>query len=92
MRLEDLTTGTSLRGILPDAAVSVVNVQWHGSDACTLVYRTPEGRVADEILYRHDRRTCGRHSDGAPHKSAVGKREVANPVQHSHKPLEGATN
>jgi hypothetical protein len=29
-------------------------VQWHGSDAVTLVYRSLAGRVADEILYRHD--------------------------------------
>jgi superfamily II DNA or RNA helicase len=31
-----------------------VSVQWHGSDALTLIYRTPAGRVAEEILYRHD--------------------------------------
>lgn len=54
MRLEELTPGAMVRGILPDAAVSVVSVQWHGSDALTLVYRSPAGRVADEILYRHD--------------------------------------
>jgi superfamily II DNA or RNA helicase len=54
MNLEGLTPGASVRGILPDAAVTVVNVQWHGSDALTLVYRDPAGKVADEILYRHD--------------------------------------
>ena len=54
MKLEDLTPGASVRGILPDAAVSVVSVQWHGSDALTLVYRDPAGKVADEILYRDD--------------------------------------
>uniref|UniRef100_A0A832I406 DUF3883 domain-containing protein n=1 Tax=Eiseniibacteriota bacterium TaxID=2212470 RepID=A0A832I406_UNCEI len=54
MRLESLTPGASVRGILPDAAVTVVNVQWHGSVALTLVYRDPAGKVADEILYRHD--------------------------------------
>ena len=54
MKLEDLTPGASVRGILPDAAASVVSVQWHGSDALTLVYRDPAGKVADEILYRHD--------------------------------------
>lgn len=43
-----------MRGILPDAQVAVVSVEWHGSDALTLVYRGPDGRVADEILYRHD--------------------------------------
>ena len=54
MTLEDLRPDASVRGVLPDAAVKVVSVQWHGSDALTLVYRGPAGRVADEILYRHD--------------------------------------
>jgi superfamily II DNA or RNA helicase len=54
MRLEELTPNTAVRGILPDAVVSVVSVQWHGSDALTLVYRGPSGKVADEILFRHD--------------------------------------
>jgi SNF2 family DNA or RNA helicase len=54
MKLEDLTPDASVRGVLPDAAVTVVKVEWHGSDALTLVYRSPNGRVADEILYRHD--------------------------------------
>lgn len=54
MTLEELQPNASVRGILPDAAVTIVNVEWHGSDALTLVYRGPNGRVADEILYRHD--------------------------------------
>ncbi len=54
MNLEDLRPDAAVRGILPDAVVSVVSVEWHGSDALTLVYRGPNGRVADEILYRHD--------------------------------------
>jgi len=51
---EAMRAQEALRGILPDAAVTVVSVEWHGSDALTLVYRGPNGRVADEILYRHD--------------------------------------
>ena len=54
MRLEDLQPDATVRGILPYALVTVVSVAWHGSDALTLVYRGPTGRVADEILYRHD--------------------------------------
>jgi len=52
--LEQLTPGTSVRGIIPDASVSVVNAQWHGTNAITLVYREATGRVADTVLYRHD--------------------------------------
>ncbi|MCG3203344.1 MAG: RNA polymerase-associated protein RapA [Gammaproteobacteria bacterium] len=54
MKLEDLQADATVRGIIPDALVTVVNVAWHGSDALTLVYRAANGRVADEILYRHD--------------------------------------
>ena len=50
MTLEDLRPDASVRGVLPDAAVTVVSVQWHELDALTLVYRGPGGRVADEIL------------------------------------------
>ncbi|MBA4377189.1 MAG: RNA helicase, partial [Gemmatimonas sp.] len=54
MKLEDLRPDATIRGLLPDAAVTVVSVQWHGSSALTLVYRRPDGHLADEILYRHD--------------------------------------
>jgi SNF2 family DNA or RNA helicase len=54
MKLEDLQPNAAVRGLLPDSTVTVVSVQWHGSDALTLIYRTPAGRVAEEILYRHD--------------------------------------
>ncbi|MCL4799149.1 MAG: DUF3883 domain-containing protein [Burkholderiales bacterium] len=54
MKLEDLRPDAAVRGLAPDGAVAVVSVQWHGSDALTLIYRAPNGRVAEEILYRHD--------------------------------------
>lgn len=53
-RLEDLKPNTSARGILPNGLVTVVSIQWHGSAAIELTYKTPEGKVANELLYRHD--------------------------------------
>lgn len=53
-RLEDLTRGASVKGILPDCLVTVVSVQWFGSEALELTYKTPDGKVANELLYRHD--------------------------------------
>jgi hypothetical protein len=35
-RLEDVQPNASLRGVLPDALVTVVSVQWHGSEALEL--------------------------------------------------------
>ena len=53
-QLEQLQPNAALRGILPDALVTVVSVQWFGSEALELTYKTPTGRVANELLYRHD--------------------------------------
>ncbi|HNT54209.1 MAG TPA: helicase-related protein, partial [Anaerolineaceae bacterium] len=54
MRLEDLKPNGAVRGILPDSLVSVVSVQWFGSEALELTYKTPTGKVANELLYRAD--------------------------------------
>jgi SNF2 family DNA or RNA helicase len=54
IRLEDLQPNAAVRGLLPDCLVTVVNVQWFGSAALELTYKTPAGRVANELLYRHD--------------------------------------
>jgi superfamily II DNA or RNA helicase len=53
-RLEDLTPGTRVRGVLPDSAVSVVQAAWHGTAAITLTYRDDSGRLGDQLLYRED--------------------------------------
>ena len=44
-QLEQLTRGTVVKGILPDALVTVVDVQWHGDVAITLTYRDGAGRL-----------------------------------------------
>ncbi len=54
IRLEDLQPNAYVRGILPDGLVSVVSVQWFGSEALELTYKTSAGKVANELLYRHD--------------------------------------
>jgi superfamily II DNA or RNA helicase len=53
-KLEALQPNSAIRGILPDCLVTVVNVQWFGSAALELTYKTPAGKVANELLYRHD--------------------------------------
>jgi SNF2 family DNA or RNA helicase len=53
-RLEDLKPNAAIRGILPDCLVTVVGVQWFGSEALELTYKDPAGRPANTLLYRHD--------------------------------------
>ena len=54
MKLEQLQVHASIQGIIPDALVTVVSVQWFGSEALELTYKTAAGKVANELLYRHD--------------------------------------
>lgn len=54
MKLEDLQTNAAVRGVLPDGFITVVSVQWFGSEALELTYKTTNGKVANELLYRDD--------------------------------------
>jgi len=54
MKLEDLTPGAAVRGVLPDVTVTVVATQWHGTEATELTYKDPVGRLGARILFRHD--------------------------------------
>src|SRR4051812_17878402 len=51
-RLEDLSRGAAVKGILPDALVTVVDVRWIGSLAVELTYKDPGGNLGSELLYR----------------------------------------
>ncbi len=46
-KLEQLTPNAAVRGILPDGLVTVVSVQWFGSEALELTYKSPNGKVAN---------------------------------------------
>ncbi|MGB5632840.1 MAG: hypothetical protein WBM44_03720 [Waterburya sp.] len=52
MRLEDLTKGATVKGILPDRVITVIDTQWHGSDVVTLTYRDANGVTGDELIFR----------------------------------------
>jgi len=39
---------------MPSGVVTVVNTQWFGSEGLELTYKTAEGRLGNELLYRHD--------------------------------------
>jgi superfamily II DNA or RNA helicase len=54
-RLEDLTKGTLVRGLLGDRTCKVVDVAWHGTNALTLTFTDDAtGRPGQELLYRDD--------------------------------------
>ncbi|MEW6573756.1 MAG: hypothetical protein AB1374_09010 [Bacillota bacterium] len=55
-RLEDLTRGAMVKGILPDGPVTVVDVRWLGSVAVELTYKDAAGRVNKNACF--ERAVC----------------------------------
>ncbi|MBI3457804.1 MAG: BBE domain-containing protein [Candidatus Rokubacteria bacterium] len=51
-KLEDLTRGATVKGILPDGPVTVIDAQWHGSTCVELTYKDAAGRPHTEFLFR----------------------------------------
>ena len=52
--LEELRASTTLRGVIPERLVTVVNVQWFGSDAIELTFKDASGRPDRVLLFRDD--------------------------------------
>jgi superfamily II DNA or RNA helicase len=63
-RLEELTRGASVKGILPDGLVTVIDVRWFGSAAVELTYKDATGRLGNELLYRDREETLEVAADG----------------------------
>lgn len=51
-RLEDLTRGAIVEGILPNQQVTIIDVTWHGSAVVELVYKDASGNLGTELVLR----------------------------------------
>lgn len=50
--LEDLKQGAQVKGILPNSAVIIINIEWHGSDVAEVTYRDINGNLGSQLLFR----------------------------------------
>ena len=51
-RLEDITTGGTITGIVGNEPVSVLAVQWYGSNVLEITYKDSRGVLGTQLLYR----------------------------------------
>lgn len=65
-RLEDLTRGAAVAGVVPDQAVVVVDVRWFGAAAIELTFKRHDGSVANRLLYRDDEPSLSIATAGKP--------------------------
>lgn len=53
-KLEDITVGGSVLGINGDEPVSIVAVQWYGTNVIEITYKNSKGVPGTQLLYRED--------------------------------------
>ncbi len=53
-RLEDLTAGSVVTGILANEPITVVSTKWYGTASVEVYYKTNQGGTGSQILYRED--------------------------------------
>jgi hypothetical protein len=54
LKLEEIKKDAQIRGIEPEHIVRVVTVEPVGNDAITVYYKTGEGRLGEQLLFRSD--------------------------------------
>lgn len=53
-KLENITIGSTVKGIVGNEPVSVAAVQWYGSNVLEITYKDARGALGTQLLYRGD--------------------------------------
>jgi len=64
--LEQLTPGTTIRGLLPDGIATVIAVKWYGTTALDLTYRDGAGNTLSQIVTQDDEPRIEIAQEGRP--------------------------
>jgi SNF2 family DNA or RNA helicase len=65
-KLEHITRGSSVRGILPEGLATVLDVKWLGTVAIEVTYKDSAGRLGNELIYRDREPTLEVVTEGRP--------------------------
>ncbi len=66
LKLEQVTRGATIKGVLPDGFVTVVDVKWLGDVAIELTYKDASGRLGNEMVYREREQLLEVVTSGSP--------------------------
>ena len=53
-RLEEVTVGCQVNGVVAREPVTVVAVQWYGNAVIEVTFKNGKGQLANQLLYRDD--------------------------------------
>ena len=65
-RLEDLTVGSKVSGLVNNESVQIVAVKWYVSSVLEITYKTSKGMLANQLLYREDEARLDVEADNLP--------------------------
>ncbi|RNM12125.1 helicase-related protein [Nocardioides pocheonensis] len=65
MLLEELKPGLRIDGLIPAEVITVVAVQWHGTDALELTYKYSAGGLGQQVVFRKDEGTLSAAQTGS---------------------------
>ena len=54
MKLEDLKPNATVQGVLPNSLVTVISVKWLGTEGLEVTYKTPTGKLDQDLFFRDD--------------------------------------
>ena len=52
--LEEIVVGSNVSGIVSSEFVQIVAVRWYGSAVLEIMYKTNQGALSSQLLYRED--------------------------------------
>ena len=65
-KLEELTVGSNVSGLVNNEAVQVVAVKWYGSSVLEITYKNSQGMLANQLVYREDEARLHVEEDSLP--------------------------
>lgn len=53
-KLEELTVGSTVKGLVNNESVQVVAIKWYGNAVLEITYKNSQGLLANQLVYRED--------------------------------------
>ena len=65
-RLEEVKSGSTVKGLAPGGAAKVVQIEWFGDQAAKITFEDGSGRIGQRIIYRADEPSIEVVTEGRP--------------------------
>jgi hypothetical protein len=81
VRLEDLQTGTRVRGLAPSGVATVKAVSWFGDQGVEVIFTDAQGALHQRLVYREDEASLDLVRAGRPPSASSRLRPIAPAIR-----------